>query len=229
MWCCQCQQDVPAARGVGGPAACPRCRSPLALRSEAPATIASVSDCGLELDSFTRAARPAPLVRDKVVLVPYGAELRRLERMLRPATRRDSRHGTTLLHRHTGAEDSRAAEGATVRPGNVAARPTPTWSISLLLAAGSTAFLCGILLLVAANMLLHAAAWRWGFAASIAGEGLLIGGLAAMAARLWRNSRRLNTQLDGIDRRLGDVQSAIAQAASLPAGSIAAPRGYAFT
>ncbi len=94
----------------------------------------------------------------------------------------------------------------------VHAKTTPAWGISLLLAAGGTALISGVLLLVAANVLLHPGAWRWGFATTIAGEGLLIAGLAAMATRLWRNSRRVNTQLDGIDRRLVEVQSTLTHA-----------------
>jgi hypothetical protein len=73
-----------------------------------------------------------------------------------------------------------------------------------------------MLLLVAANTLLHAAAWRWGFAATIGGEGLILAGIAIMATRLWRNSRRLNSQLDAVDRRLAEVQSTLLQPAVSP-------------
>jgi hypothetical protein len=78
-----------------------------------------------------------------------------------------------------------------------------------------------MLLLVAANLLLHAAAWRWGFATTIGGQGVILAGITLMAARLWRNSRRLNSQLDAVDRRLAEVQSTLRRpAASLTVGSL---------
>ena len=87
-------------------------------------------------------------------------------------------------------------------------------AVNLLLAAGFTSLVIGVLLLVAANIFLHPTVWRWGFAVTIAGEGLLITGLAAMATRLWRNSRCVNLQLDGIDRRLEAVQTTLTHAAA---------------
>jgi hypothetical protein len=86
---------------------------------------------------------------------------------------------------------------------------------------GAITLITGMFLLVAANMLLHPAAWRWGFAAAIGGEGVLIAGVAILTVRLWRNSRRLNQQLEAVDRRLHEVQSALAQpAAELPSSSL---------
>jgi hypothetical protein len=42
-----------------------------------------------------------------------------------------------------------------------------------------------------------------------------------MATRLWRNSRRLNSQLDAVDRRLAEVQSTLLQPSTSPtAGSL---------
>jgi hypothetical protein len=88
-------------------------------------------------------------------------------------------------------------------------KQSPAWGVTLLLAAGGTALISGLLLLVAANLLLHPAAWRWGFAVTAAGETVLLAGMALMTIRLWRNSRRLNTQLDAVDRRLVEVQSTL--------------------
>jgi len=224
MWCCQCQQDVPAARAVSGPPSCPRCKTLLPLRSDSVVAATSVSDCGLELDSFTRATKPLPSVRQRLALEHRGAELRRLERMLRSTIRRDSGNAPTTLREFAGPFDEPREDvsvvlrpsAATQRRPPHAAKPSPAWGISLLLIAGGTALVCGLLLLVAANLRLHAGAWRWGFAATIAGQGLLIGGLAAMAARLWRNSRRLNSQLDVLDRRLVDVQRTVATTSPAP-------------
>jgi hypothetical protein len=188
------------------------------LQSAEARAIASISDCGVELDTFSRATRPLPSVRERLGDEPLQQQLRRLERKLRPPVRRDDAHGFTSVppfddsHEDLSDDLQIAAVNLRMEPGS--ARTAPTWGISLLLAAGGTAFMCGVLLLIAANMLLHPAAWRWGFAATITGEGLLIGGLAGMATRLWRNSRRINAQLDGIDGRLVDVQSTLTHAAA---------------
>jgi len=224
MWCCQCQQDVPAARAASGPPSCPRCKTLLPPRRDSVVAATSITDCGLELDSFTRATRPLPSVRQRLALEHRGAELRRLERMLRSTIRRDRGNGPTALRELARPFDEPGDDMSVVlRPSAAilrrpprAATPSPAWGISLLLAAGGTALVCGLLLLVAANMRLHAGAWRWGFATTIAGQGLLIGGLAAMAARLWRNSRRLNSQLEVLDRRLVDVQRTVASTSPAP-------------
>jgi hypothetical protein len=219
MWCCRCQQQVPAARGLAGPPKCPRCSAVLLQSAEARA-VACISDCGVELDTFSRATRPLPTIRERLGDEPLQQQLRRLERKLRPPVRRDDAHGfTTRFNSAAAFDDSHDVSddlqiAADLRIAPAPARTTPTWGISLLLAAGGTAFMCGVLLLIAANMLLHPGAWRWGFAATITGEGLLIGGLAAMAMRLWRNSRRINAQLDGIDCRLVEVQSTLTHAAA---------------
>jgi hypothetical protein len=221
MWCCRCQQEVPAARGLAGPPKCPRCSAVLLASAEA-RTVAAISDCGVELDTFSRATQPLPTVRERLGGEPLNQQLRRLERKLRPPVRRDDAHGFTTRFTsvppfdaaHEDVSDDLQIAAANLRTEPGSARTTPTWGISLLLAAGGTAFMCGVLLLVAANMLLHPGAWRWGFAATITGEGLLISGLAAMATRLWRNSRRINAQLDGIDVRLVEVQSTLTHAAA---------------
>jgi hypothetical protein len=205
MWCSQCQQEAPAARGVFGPPLCARCRSPLkpvAVLREA----TSVSDCGVALESFDQpksaASRP-PLDR-------VDAHLRRLERMLQSSAVVDDSFGLPPLGGLAGspADDLPLVlcDGAKNLPQHRTARQRGAWGISMLLAAGATAFIAGVALLVTANTIVHAVAWRWGFAVTIAGQGLLIAGLAAMSSRLWRNSRRMNDQLDGLNRRLGAVQ-----------------------
>jgi hypothetical protein len=145
-----------------------------------------------------------------------AADLRRLERMLRPV-RNDNAHQTrSWLHHSARLEDALQDVGQEFkldlpdfRPSRHRAKPAPAWGISLLLFSGSMALVSGLLLLVAANVLLHPAAWRWGFAVTLGGQGVLMAGLAAMAMRLWRNSRRLNSQLETVDRRLLEVQSAM--------------------
>jgi hypothetical protein len=223
MWCCRCQQDVPAARGLSGPPKCTRCRGLLIAPPEARA-VAAVSDCGLELDAFSRAIRPRTVAYTRRGEDRVDYELRRLQRMLRPM-RVDEGRGSTFQasstfdvpagdRSHTPLELEISTTD--MRSPRRAPAPPPAWGVSLLILAGATALISGMLLLVAANTLLYAAAWRWGFAATIGGEGLLLGGIAIMATRLWRNSRRLNSQLDAVDRRLAEVQSTLLQPAASP-------------
>jgi hypothetical protein len=229
MWCRHCQQDVPAARDVAGPAACSRCQRAFKAASDGaqPALkLAAVADCGVSLEEFDRALQPAPALA-RPTLVADADDLRRLERLLRPQLRSDFGHGQPVLREPatpglgqwspTGAIEGPCVrvEPLDIRGASYAAyaqRSRSAWGVNLLLAIGAATFAVGVGLLMAANMLVHAVAWRWGFAMTIAGEGLLIGGLAAMAVRLWRNSRRINSQLESIDRRLGDVQASIGHA-----------------
>ena len=48
--------------------------------------------------------------------------------------------------------------------------------------------------------------WRWGLTMTITAEGMLILGLAWMAVRLWRNSRRVNQQLEGVADQLQEFE-----------------------
>lgn len=240
MWCRHCQQDVPAARGAAGlqaagPPACSRCRqafTALPGDSRPALKLAAMADCGVSLEEFDRAEQQAPtLARPPLSGGEEG--YRRLERLLRPQLRSDFGHGSPLLREPvtltdigSGAEridpllriaPSRLRDAA---QGADAHRPRSAWGVNLLLVLGAITFAGGVGLLVVANMLIHQLAWRWGFALTIAGEGLLIGGLAAMAVRLWRNSRRMNSQLEVIARRLGDVQASVGGAALFPNNSL---------
>jgi hypothetical protein len=169
--------------------------------------LAAMADCGVSLEEFDRAADQIAVPIGRPKLAGGDDELRRLERLLRPQLRSDFGHGLPLLR-----EPLIRAEALELRNVSYVRRPKSAWGVNLLLALGAVTFACGVGLLVAANMLVHALAWRWGFALTIAGEGLLIGGLAAMAVRLWRNSRRINSQLEVIDRRLGDMQASVGYA-----------------
>jgi hypothetical protein len=218
MWCRHCQQDVPAARDAAGPPACSRCRLAfvaLPSGSQPALKLAAMADCGVSLEEFDRAAAKVSVPAIRPQLTGGDDELRRLERLLRPQLRSDFGHGSPLLR-----EPPIRAEALELRNDSYVRRPKAAWGVNLLLALGAVTFACGVGLLVAANMLIHALAWRWGFALTIAGEGLLIGGLAAMAVRLWRNSRRINSQLEVIDRRLGDVQASVSGAATLAGNSL---------
>jgi hypothetical protein len=219
MWCRQCQQEVSAARGVFGPPLCARCRSqlqPVVALSDA----TSISDCGLALESFDE-PRPAP---SRPSLDGVDARLRRLERILQTSAIGADNQGLPRLGSLAGNSNSPANDPPFVihdaapnrQHWRRTVRQRRAWGITMLLAAGVTAFVAGVALLITANALVHAVAWRWGFALTIAGQGLLITGLAAMASRLWRNSRRMNDQLAGVNRRLGAVQQTLERRNSSP-------------
>ena len=58
MWCRHCQQDVPAAREVAGPAACSRCQRAFRATPDGAQSglkLAAVADCGVALEEFDRA------------------------------------------------------------------------------------------------------------------------------------------------------------------------------
>lgn len=80
--------------------------------------------------------------------------------------------------------------------------------LGLLLATGVGVFSAGVIAIGLSLALAHAAAWRFGMTATMVGEGVLILGLVAMAARQWQSSGRLTRQLDGVDRQLDNLRSA---------------------
>jgi hypothetical protein len=208
-----------------GPAACTRCKAPLNSAANLPEALPRVSDCGVQLDAFDKSAgkvlltvkAPAPRIDEG-----HDSQLRRWQRKLQ-ARRFEAGESAHWLSRVGTAADAglgphgfAAMEELTPLRTTFARREPAAWGASTLLALGAVAVACGFLLLVIANMLLHAPAWRWGFAIATGGETLIIAGLTGMAFRLWRNSRRLNLQLDGIDRRLEVVQSTLVQGATAP-------------
>jgi hypothetical protein len=88
------------------------------------------------------------------------------------------------------------------------------WLVSLLLIAGMGLLVAGGATLMVSLWLARsvvetqqAAFWRWGITTTLLGEGALIVGLTWMASRLWRNSRRLNQQLEGVGSQLRQLHS----------------------
>jgi hypothetical protein len=200
MWCRQCQQDVPIARGADS-RCCPRCHRLLKQSAAKLEASVGISDCGVALETFD----PTPSVATlppRLKAESCAADLRRLERLLRPAPRcaAQSRFSNT-----TPGEELHVPEtvGVNAHPGASADEP-PLFSglAAMLLTAGVTAFLCGVVLLATATQLAHAIAWRWGFAITTIGEGLLLAAVVALLARLWQSNRRLQQQFERIDRRL---------------------------
>jgi hypothetical protein len=206
MWCSHCQQDVPAARGASDRLACARCRRKL----DGPA------DCGISLEQFDRPAATASQVQSARELLSSShadSELKRLERLLRPTVPFAVKQRGFLEHLmpRDGMtfDDAQAAErSATIelrRP--TATRRSPeSGGVGLLWALGIAAFAAGVIALGLSLSLENAAAWRFGVAAVVGGEGLLVIGLAMLVARLWQRSGRLSQQIEGVDWRVAELQ-----------------------
>jgi hypothetical protein len=211
MWCSRCQQEVPAARGLSGPPNCVRCRGLLLAPSEA-RTMAAVSDCGVELDAFNpiKASPTAPRTLAREV---SDHDLRRYQRLLRPLRWDDAHRATSLVDAAgiaIAGQERYGDAGEALAPRLRTASDAPS-GVNLLLYLGCAALFLGVALLVVANILVHPFAWRWGFAVTAGSEGLLTAAIAALALRLWRNSRRINQQLVAVDHRLAQVHSALVE------------------
>ncbi|MCG8450456.1 MAG: hypothetical protein MI725_12880 [Pirellulales bacterium] len=222
MWCSQCQQDVPAvARQTEGPLVCPRCQ--LELVEAAPSRPA---DSGIALDRFDAAAKQdLTLPRDVVAEEESRQRLRRIGRQLRSSFRYDPPRNTMpglptappprLPEIQVQSLAQRSAVGS--------ARSKISWPISFLLVCGVTGFLGGSALLAWSAAFQSGPLWQWGMTTTIGAEGMLILGLTAMALRLWRNSRRLNQQLSGVDRQLHAMQE---QTGALAGSRLSASQHY---
>jgi hypothetical protein len=220
MWCCRCQQDVPTARGASGPPQCARCGTALKLPDHSAVAIAHPADVGIALEAFDRPLTPAtPSLGEVLGASQSDADLRRISRLLRPAIRWDAaeRHDFHLhqrpdAKRSTALRDERLNRPRKAKPSRTPPPQTkPAWGISLLLAVGGATLAIGLAMLASASTGARPAVWQAGISATVAGQGLLLIGVASMAARLWRNSRRLNRQLAGVDRKLDDLQLAAGQ------------------
>lgn len=212
MWCHHCQQDVPAARSAPADnAACPRCRRPL-RRPSAAGRPARWSDSGIDLSLYP-AIENEPPVASPADLLDSGDALRRLVRKL------DSRELPSvelLAHRRFDLETGSQSVASAV---SSAGRSAAVWrttsrepasdagghAISALLAVGAAGISLGVAVLTASAVNAERELWQWGFAAAAAGQGVLALGLAWMAGRLWRNSRRLNQQLASVEDRIEAV------------------------
>lgn len=216
MWCRDCQQDVPAvARAVDGPLVCSRCEAEFEVNDQFASSNTQPADTGVELESLDRRSYqevpPSPWQRDETT-----HRLRRIGQQLRTAYRHETQLEVPAPPRIWGPEnlDAHQQRPRLQAVGHQAhqaeweqARSTvATRLISLLLFAGVLGFAMGVGLLVWAAAFGLPASWQWGMTATIAAEGTLIVGLVWMAARLWNNSRRLNRQIDGVDRQLHDLE-----------------------
>lgn len=226
MWCCHCQQDVPAvAPSSHGRLACPRCGAYLdAAEAEYAEAYSHPADTGVSLDSVEKQPDLSPPINPLERELTHR-HLRRIGRQLRTGYGHDSNFSTSsprswgqeALASLAGVEHLRVVNRRSSRPTVDDSTPTvASRLIGLLLVAGGLGFAGGAGLLVWAAAFQLPQPWQWGMSTTIAAEGVLILGLTWMAGRLWRNSRRLNQQLDGVDQQLHDIEHL--------AGSIAGSR-----
>ncbi len=206
MWCSHCQQDVPAvARATSGPLVCSRCELELAV----PACADQLADTGIGLESYDVPCDLAPPI-DILEKEQTRQRLRRIGRQLRASYRADAGLGTLSAVVPPPAPNEpqlRAIAGRSARDAaSHSARTSASWLISLLVMGGVVGFFGGVGLLAWSAAFELAQLWQWAMATTIAGEGTLIVGLAWMATRLWRNSRRVNRQLAGVDQQLNEIQ-----------------------
>lgn len=220
MWCRHCQQDVPAvARSAEGPLICPRCDEDFdpvcSTASGFAQACAHPADTGVSLDSVASKPDLTPPI-NLLEREETHRRLRRIGRRLRTAYRHDSNYGTAPPPRNWGPEALATSAGVerlqTVRRCSsraAAESSSPTVAsrlIGLLLVAGVVGFVGGAGLLVWAAAFQMSGPWQWGMTATLGAEGALILGLTWMAGRLWRNSRRLNHQLEGVEGQLHDIE-----------------------
>lgn len=172
-------------------------------------------DGGVELAMFERIDfhRSGPPTSEA-----QAERLASLAEKLKTRHRIDPAVGATAPFRHGRGGPSPAAAARYVPRAPAlppVARQRPAWGIALLIWGGMGVLGVGLAGLAWSTAFALEAAWHWGLAVTLAGEGMLIVGLALAAVRLWRNSRRINSQLEGVGAQieeLGDMAGRLAQA-----------------
>jgi hypothetical protein len=169
-----------------------------------------VADCGVALETFdSRTPQSTTMTRSRMESAATTAELRRLERLLRPPRREAAHPHVDGLATSPPTLASLTEVEADLTP-RVEHPKSNSSAVPLLLTAGATALLCGLTLLVTATSLVNAGVWRWGFILATTGQAILLAGLLAMVGRLSQNSRRVDTQLERVDHQLTALRSACA-------------------
>lgn len=207
MWCADCQQDVPAiSPSAHEPLMCARCQSQL---------ISAPSDAGIALDSFDGPAQDdlaRPL--DWLSQEQTRARLREIDRKLSapraPQNRQATQNSRQVWDGAFTADflplTAPSAPSLALRASARKERAKTSWLLTLLLSFGVMSFCCGVGTLAWSTAFQLPHIWQLGMSLTIGAEGLLILSLTWMAARLWRNGRSVNCQLDGVDQQLARVE-----------------------
>lgn len=210
------------ASATGQQARCARCRRELKFT----ATV-GIADTGIDLATAGGDAETSP-VRDPLADVEARLKLRRLGQKLQtPYTQPISLAAPHFWERLTIDAPEISPQLRSIA--KHAARSTDqqraatNWLLGLILAVGVAALLGGATSLIWAAAYNRTYVWQWGLTITLAAEGLLIVGLTWMAARLWRNSRRLNRQLSHVDEQLDEIHSL---AGSISAGRLSGSQHY---
>jgi len=215
MWCSHCQHEVPAvARSTHGPLVCSQCDQEIAKQANSAAEEGFLADSGIALESYDdtseELAPPVDLDRSK-------QKLREIGRQLRTTYHQDISFGNSPPMQYNAASaieppplpaENELRAIAKKNAQEAAGEMSPTsgsWVASMLLVGGALGFFCGAGLLAWSTAYQLPKVWQWGMMSTIASEGALILGLVWMAVRLWRNSRRMNRQLNGVDQQLAEV------------------------
>ena len=211
MWCIDCQQDVPAiARSAREAPVCPRCERAL----EQPSACLP-SDAGIALESFDPPQQDefaSPL--DWIEQERTRQRLREIDQKLNAtapspliASRPRPWSNLSAPPRMSEVEPLRSvARRAVAEPTAGESRSRTSWLLSFLLSVGVMTFGFGLGMLAWSAVFGVPELWQQGMTLTIGAEGLLILSLTWMAARLWRNGRRVNRQLHGVDRQLAEIE-----------------------
>ena len=214
------------ARSAREPLICPRCQHELA-----PFTAAVPSDVGIPLESFDHgsfstadaADQDLAAPRDWFQQEPIRQRLREIDRILHspyaeasassiaPAVQRSwpelpSPPLSPIAMLPSAVPSRSIARRAAAEQPSGTTRTKTSWLLSILLCVGVVAFGAGLGLLASSTAFQLPDLWRPGMTLTIGAEGLLILSLTWMAARLWRNSRRVNRQLHGVDQQLAEIE-----------------------
>ena len=223
--CPQCECDLPPFTAKQG-------SSKKVTANQGTTSGDMLSDAGIALDSYDEKNSESPPRLDVFDQDELRQQLQRIGRKLGPTRgkkgarshlcaapsgpfrqmapdpffpRIDWTHRPTALPELSDADLAAVSYHSSQEPSRSAKTPG-AWLVSLLLMCGLAGIAGGIGLLAWSATTRFAPAWQWGMTTTIASQGILIAGLVWMATRLWRNSRRVNRQLQGIDRQLGEIQ-----------------------
>ena len=237
MWCSNCQQDVPAiGHPTNGKSVCARCNKVLR-----PPHAVKLCDDGIELDDEPAVAaivHAPPLAADDWQIRRHTRELgRKLRIELGHTARPDAvaASATSASDRPQALfDDLRKATGTPiVEPAGYSQprrppQPRPeggqylAWSVTLL---GIFALAGGVGSL---GWIVSGGGMQWwnhALALTLAGQGLLILGLALVVTRLWRNSRYASGKLQAVHADLAQLQRTADAITAMRAGG--APAFYA--